>query len=94
MNFQFRVRHVLTDIEDMDFLIEIWPEVNGIEQVTASVPVILSVDLVAFRPRIAIDEKGNEEGFEECAQLKAPGIFSQFVFNLYAFRDFLMEHFE
>jgi hypothetical protein len=31
MNFQLRVRHALTDIEDMDFLIEIWREANAIE---------------------------------------------------------------
>jgi hypothetical protein len=54
-------QHALTDIEDMDFLIEIWREANVIEQVTISIPVILSVDTVAFRPRITIDEKGKVE---------------------------------
>jgi hypothetical protein len=41
MNFQLRIRHTLTDIEEMGFVVEIWREVNGIEQVTGSVPVIL-----------------------------------------------------
>jgi hypothetical protein len=44
----------------MEFVIEIWLEANGIEQVIGSIPVILSVDAVAFRPRITIDE--NEKG--------------------------------
>jgi hypothetical protein len=70
----------LTDIEDMDFLIEIWQEANGIEQVTGSIPVILSVDAVAFRPRITVDENGKMEGLEAFAQLEAPDILA----NLFA----------
>jgi hypothetical protein len=71
MNFQLRVWHALTDIEGMDFLIEIWPEVNGIEQVAGSIPVILSVDAVAFRPRITIDENGKVEGLDGFVRLEA-----------------------
>jgi hypothetical protein len=75
-------------------LIEIWREVNGIEPVTGSIPVILPVDAVAFRPRIIIDENGKVEGFEGFIQLQAPDIFNQFVLNPCAFRDLVMEHFE
>jgi hypothetical protein len=58
MNFQLRVQHALTDIEDMDFLMKICPEANGIEQVTSAILTILSVQGVAFRPRITINEMG------------------------------------
>jgi hypothetical protein len=58
-------------------LIEIWREANGIAQVTGSIPPILSVDAVGFRPRITIDENGKVEGLEGFAQLEAPDIFSQ-----------------
>jgi hypothetical protein len=48
MNFQLPVRHALTAIEDIDCLIEIWRESNGIDQITGSIPVILSVNVAAF----------------------------------------------
>jgi hypothetical protein len=47
MNCQLYVRHPLTDIGDMDFLIELWREANGIEEVTGSILVILSAQLEA-----------------------------------------------
>jgi hypothetical protein len=94
MNCQLHIRHALTDIEDMDFLIEIWREANGSEQVMGSIPVILSVDAVAFRPRITIDENEKVEGLERFTQLEAPYILSQFVLNPCTFRDFVMEHFK
>jgi hypothetical protein len=62
--------------------------------VAGSIPVILSVNAVAFRPRITIDENGKVEGLEVFAQLEAPDIFGQLVLNPYAFRDFVMEHLE
>jgi hypothetical protein len=52
------------------------------------------VNAIAFHPRITIDEKGKVEGVEGFAQLEAPDIFSQFVLNPCAFRDFVMERFE
>jgi hypothetical protein len=73
----------LTDIEDMDFLTEIWPETNGIEQVTGSIPVILSVEAVAFRPRITIDGNGKVEGLKGFAQLKTPDILAN-LFSIHA----------
>jgi hypothetical protein len=93
-SFQLRVSHAATDIEDMDFLTEIWRESKGIEQMTGSIPVIRSVDAVAFHPRITIGENGKVEGLEGFAQLEAPDLFSQFALNPCAFRDFVMKHFE
>jgi hypothetical protein len=94
MNFSLCVRRALTDIKDMGFLIEIWQEANGIEQVTGSIAFILSMDAATFRPRITIDENRKVEGLEGFAQLETPYIFSQSVLNPCAFRDFVMEYLE
>jgi hypothetical protein len=75
-------------------LIEIWQEANGTEQVTGFIPVILSVNAVAFRPRITIHENGKVESLEAFAQLEAPDLFRQFVLNPCAFRDFVMDDFK
>jgi hypothetical protein len=94
MNFQLRVWYALTDIEDMDFLIEILPESNAIEQVTGSILVLLSVDAVAFSPRITIDENGKVEGLGDLHNSRLQ-IFLANLFSMHApFRDFVMEHFE
>jgi hypothetical protein len=53
--------------------------------VTGSIPVILSVDVVAFRPGITIDENVKMEGLEGFTQFESPDIFSQFIFNPCAF---------
>jgi hypothetical protein len=74
MNFQLGIWHAFTDVEDMDFLIEIWREANGIEQVTDSMPVIPSVDAVAFRPRITIDDIPRDRCLSEIAGILPAGI--------------------
>jgi hypothetical protein len=45
-------------------LVEIWREANGIEHVSGSIPVILSVDAIGFRPTITIDENGKVKGLD------------------------------
>jgi hypothetical protein len=94
MNFQLRIHQALTDIDNITLLIEIWQEANGITQAGNSIPAILSVDAVAFRPTITIDENGKVEGFDGIHQLEAPDIFTQFVLNPHGFRDFVAQHFD
>jgi hypothetical protein len=58
MNFQLRIPQALTDTDNINLLIEIWHEANGITEAVNSILAILSVDAVAFRPTITIDESG------------------------------------
>jgi hypothetical protein len=54
--FRLCVRHALTDIAELNFLINKLREASGIGQVTGSIRAILPVDAVAFHPRITINE--------------------------------------
>jgi hypothetical protein len=94
MTFQFRVRQALTDIDDINLLIDIWREANGISGSANSISAILSIDVVAFRPTITIDESGKVEGLDGIHQLDTPDIFTQFVLSPCAFRDFVTQHFD
>jgi hypothetical protein len=47
MNFQLRVRQALTDIDDLNLLLEIWQETNGITE---------AGDPVSGRGRISSDD--------------------------------------
>jgi hypothetical protein len=49
MNFQLRVRQALTGINDINLLIDIWREANGISWSADSISAILSVHAI---PRI------------------------------------------
>jgi hypothetical protein len=94
MNSQLRIRQALTDIDDINLLIEIWREANGIAAASDSIPAILAVDAVAFRPTITINDNGTVQGLEGIDHLDAPDIFSQFALNPTAFRDFITQHFD
>jgi hypothetical protein len=94
INFQLRVRQVLTGIDDINLLIDIWREANGISGSADSISAILSIEALAVRLTIAIDESGKVEGLNGIHQLDTPDIFTQFVPNPCAFRDFATQHFD
>jgi hypothetical protein len=94
MNFHLRNRQALTDIDDINLLIDIWREANGISGSVAFISAIPSVDAVAFRPTITIDENRKVESLDGIHQLDAPYIFTQFVWNPCAFHNFVMQHFD
>jgi hypothetical protein len=74
MNFQLRASQVLTDIDDINLLIDIWREANGTSGSADSLSAILSVKAVAFHPTITIDESGKVEDLDAIHQLDAPDI--------------------
>jgi hypothetical protein len=78
----------------MDSLIDIWREANHIEGNAGPVPSIPSVDAVAFRSNIRIDESGKVEGVDGIDHLESPDLLTQFVLDQDAFRGFLAEHFD
>jgi hypothetical protein len=89
-----RVRTALAYLDSIDSPIDIWREASHIEGNADPVPSILSVDTVAFRPNITIDESGRVEGADGIGRLESPDLFTQFVLDPDAFRGFLAEHFD
>jgi hypothetical protein len=75
-------------------LIDILREANSISRSADSSSAILSVDAVTFRPTITINESRKVEGLDGIHQLDARDIFTQFVLNPYAFRDFVTQYFD
>jgi hypothetical protein len=59
----------------MDSRIDIWREANRIERNADPVPSILSVDAIAFRPNITIDESRKVEGIGGGNHLESPDLF-------------------
>jgi hypothetical protein len=53
---------------------------------------VLSVDAVAFRPVVTVDEGGRVRGFKGLNQLESPDLFSQFLTDPDAFVSFLRNH--
>jgi hypothetical protein len=78
----------------MDSLIDIWRETNHIKGNTDPVPLILSMDAVAFRPNITIGESGKVEGIDGIDHLESSDLFTQFVLDPDAFREFLAKPFD
>jgi hypothetical protein len=94
MNFRLRVRQALTDIAHINLLISIWREAKGISGSADSFSAILSVDAAALRLTVTFDESGKMEGLDRIHHLDAPDIFTQFILNPCAFRDFVLSHFD
>jgi hypothetical protein len=84
------ISHALVDLHQIGQLVNLWNQSSPDTAIDRRI--VLSVDAVAFRPRVVLDGEGEVKGLEDLTKLESPDLFQQFLLDPHAFTSFLRKH--
>jgi hypothetical protein len=76
----------------MSDLIQLWEQANS--GVIENRRIVLASDVVAFRPRVTMNENGEVGRLKDLQQLEEVDIFQQFLASPVDFAEFMQNHWE
>jgi hypothetical protein len=84
--------YALVDIDQVGVLIDRWNDSNP--EAMNDRRIVLSVDAVAFRPRVTIRSDGEIESLDSIKNLESPDLFDKYLLHPEQFTGFLREHWD